>query len=118
VIILEVRFVDDVAKILAILIAEENSYTYVDKLGNAPSVDLALHYIREAFRDFHSLLRKGSLENKALQNLVEDVKKNIDRVQVTLSDIAKIEDRKVLRKVVSLIASKALALAAFYLKPS
>jgi len=115
---MEVRFLDDLAKVLAVLVVEEGSYTYVDKLGNAPSVDLALHYIREALRDFHSLLRKGSLEHEELRGLLEDVGRNINRLQVTLSDVSKIEDRKELRKIVSLVSSKALALAAFYLIPT
>ena len=42
----------EVAKVLSVLIAEKENYTYVDKLGYAPSKDLAIFYIREALRDF------------------------------------------------------------------
>ncbi len=48
--------VENLAKILAVLVAEGN-YTYVDKIGNAPSKDLLAFYLKETFRDFHSLMR-------------------------------------------------------------
>lgn len=102
------------AKILAVLVAEQGSYTYVDKIGYAPSSDLAVFYLKEALRDYHSLLRKGELENKKIIGIVNSINERIDKVSRDLEVIARITDRQELRRVTSLIASKALAYAASY----
>ena len=36
----------ELAKVLAVLVAEEGNYTYVDKLGYVPSRDLAVFYLK------------------------------------------------------------------------
>ena len=102
---------DTISKILGILIAERESYSYVDKIGYAPSKDMLLHYLKEAFRDYNSLLT-GGFDKKSLE---EEAKKiNIEYAERELMDIENIseEDRKAIREVSSLIASKALLVAA------
>ncbi len=108
--------ISDVSKLLAVLVVEQGSYTYVDKLGYAPSTDLAIYYLKEAIRDYHSLLRKGELDHPELWGLIKDLNKRLDRVNYVLDKISEIRDRKELRKVVSLISSKALSFAAKYIK--
>jgi len=106
--------VDDLSKLLAVLVAEQGSYTYVDKLGYAPSTDLAIFYLKEALRDYHSLLRKGSFENQVVRAVILDLNKRLDKINYVLSKIAEIRDRSELRRITSLISSKALAYAAKY----
>ena len=108
--------VEDIAKVLAILIAEQGSYTYVDKIGHAPSADLAVFYLKEALRDYHSLLRKEKLENENVKELMEKIKSKLDKIEDNIQKIAEIKDRRELRKVTSLIASKALVISAKYIK--
>ncbi len=103
--------IDNVSKILAVLVAEQGGYTYVDKLGYAPSADLALYYIREALRDFHSLLRKGSYDNPNVEPLIEGLKDKLSYISQDLDLISDVKDRRELRSITSLISSKALALA-------
>ena len=100
----------ELAKVLAVLVAEEGNYTYVDKLGYVPSRDLAVFYLKEALRDLHSLLRKGEFENKEAGELAGKIK--YDGVEKALEELAKVSDRKELREKTSLIAAKALAISA------
>lgn len=99
--------VDEVAKLLATIIGESKNYSYVDKLGYAPSKDLALFYLKEALRDFHSI--KG-FENKKAEELSRGIRFEI--VDRALQKISSISDRKELREIVSLIAAKALSKSA------
>ncbi|HDI10662.1 MAG TPA: type I-A CRISPR-associated protein Csa5 [Euryarchaeota archaeon] len=99
---------DAISKVLAALISESGSYTYVDKLGYSPSTDLAVYYLRESLRDFHSLMRKEDIENR---ELVEGAKESLRSAELEIELISKIKDRRELRRVTSLIASKALALS-------
>jgi len=99
---------DAISKVLAALISESGSYTYVDKLGYSPSTDLAVYYLRESLRDFHSLMRKEDIENR---ELVEGAKESLRSAELEIEAISKIKDRRELRRVTSLIASKALALS-------
>lgn len=108
--------VEDIAKVLAVLVAEQGSYTYVDKIGYAPSTDLAVSYLKEALRDYHSLLRKEKLENEDVRKLMEEIKDNIQKIEDNIQKIAEIEDRRKLRRITSLISSKALITSARYIK--
>lgn len=104
------RQVDDLAHALAVLVAEQGSYTYVDKLGNAPTKELALLYVKEALRDLNSLLSKQSYENPKTKEELGKIR--MDLVEKQVDQLDEIEDRRQLREVVSLIAAKALARAA------
>jgi len=99
--------VEEVAKMLAVLVAESSNYSYVDKLGYAPSKDLALFYLKEALRDFHSMKQ---FENKKAEELSKEIKFEI--IDRAMQKISSIEDRRELREVVSLIAAKALSKSA------
>lgn len=102
--------VDELARVLAILIAEQNNYTYVDKLGNAPSKELAIFHIREALRDFNSLMAKEKFENPKAKEEINNVYFKGLEEQITF--ISKISDRRELKEIVSLIGAKALTMAA------
>ncbi|RKZ06593.1 type I-A CRISPR-associated protein Csa5 [bacterium] len=106
------HLVNNLSKILAVLVAEGGGYTYVDKLSYAPSIDLALFYIREALRDFHSLIRRGTFENPKVISVINELKDKLGYVANDLNKLASIVDRRELRTITSLISSKALALAA------
>jgi len=95
----------------------------VDKIGNAPSKDLLAFYLKEAMRDFHSLMRGGAKNEgakKLLDKLVEELKTTkdpFDFLNASIDQIfSKIKDRKDLREISSLISSKALAISAKYIK--
>ncbi len=108
--------IDTLARLLATLVAEGN-YTYIDKIGYAPSRDLLMFYIKEAMRDFHSLLRSGAKNEKA-RRFVEEVRESIesgkldidDSIQKLASDVS--GDRRKVREIASLLAAKALAISA------
>jgi len=96
--------------VLAVLVAENRAYTYVDKLGYAPTRDLALFYIREAMRDLHSLLNQGRWESERARE--EALRINWDYVEAEIAQIVSAEDLPTLREYLSVIVSKALARAA------
>ena len=100
----------ELSKVLAVLVAEEEDYTYVDKLGYVPSKDLAVFYLKEALRDLHSLLRKEKFENKEAGELANKIK--YDKVEKALEELTNVSNRKELREKTSLIAAKALAISA------
>ncbi len=108
--------IDTLARLLATLVAEGN-YTYIDKIGYAPSRDLLMFYIKEAMRDFHSLLRSGAKNEKA-RRFVEEVRESIESgkldidgsIQKLASDVS--GDRRKVREIASLLAAKALAISA------
>lgn len=107
------EFVKDIAEVLAILIAEKGNYTYVDKLGYAPSKDLAVHYIRDALRDLHSLLRSNQKwDNPKAKAKADQI--NFDRVERGIQDLSKLDpkDKKKLREITALISAKALSISA------
>ncbi len=97
----------EISKILAALTVEQGSYTYVDKLAQSTSKDIALYHIREALRDFHSLMNRGFEKAK---DLVETI--SFTKVEEELNEIRKKESLIELREVVSLITSQALSEAA------
>jgi len=99
-----------IPNVLAVLIAESRAYTYTDKLGYATTKDLTLFYIKEALRDFHSLLNQDVWENtrareSALSIDMSYVNRELERISEASSLIE-------LREIVSLITAKALAKAA------
>jgi len=98
-----------IAELLAVLVAENESYTYVDKLAYAPSKDLVFYYLREALRDFHSLKNKPGWEHPEARE--EADKLDMEKVERELQGLEKVEKIKELRERVSLITAKALAIA-------
>jgi CRISPR-associated protein Csa5 len=100
----------ELPKVLAVLVAEEGNYMYVDKIGYVPSRDLAVFYLKEALRDFHSLMRKERFENVEARKMADRI--DYDRVEREIEEIARVSDRKELREKSSLIAAKALAISA------
>ncbi len=113
------RDVENLARVLAVLVAEGN-YTYVDKIGNAPSKDLLAFYLKEAMRDFHSILRAGKVEKAG--DLLERIKNDLKSADVTDFLNRSIEnvvnyakDRKSLREICSMLSAKALAISAKYI---
>ncbi len=114
------RDVENLSTMLAVLVAGENEYTYIDKIGYAPSKDLLMFYLKEALRDFHSLVR-GRLKNERarelLNNFIEKLKSsNIDLNKSIDKIYENITDRRSLREISSLISAKALAISAKYVE--
>jgi CRISPR-associated protein Csa5 len=103
-------YLDELAKVLAVLIAEGGNYTYVDKLGYAPSKDLAIFYLKEALRDLHSIKNQERLENTKAKELLDKI--NFETAERALDELARVEDRRVLKEKTSLIGAKALAISA------
>ncbi|MCD6348504.1 MAG: type I-A CRISPR-associated protein Csa5 [Candidatus Korarchaeota archaeon] len=100
---------DSIAELLAVLIAENEEYTFVDKLGYAPSKDLVLYYLREALRDYHSLLNQGFKNSKAKER-ADSIE--LDKIEKGIEEIGGIQGSKELREKISLMTAKALAIAA------
>lgn len=94
-------------RILAILIAENQDYSYVDKLGYVTSPDLAVYYLKEALRDFSSLLARGEWDNKCAME--EALKSEMKYVEKEVEEISRLRDPREIRLVLSYIAAKALA---------
>jgi len=105
----EVWEIEEISKALAVLVAEARNYSYVDKLGYAPSKDLAIFYLKEALRDLHSMMGK-KFESEETEKAVKEIK--FEQIDFALQEISKISDRKELREITSLIASKALTKSA------
>ncbi len=103
-------YLDELAKILAVLIAEGGNYTYVDKLGYAPSKDLAIYYLKEALRDLHSLKNQQKIESEKTKTLLNSI--NFELAEKALDELSGIDDRRILKEKASLIAAKALAISA------
>jgi CRISPR-associated protein Csa5 len=99
----------ELSKVFAVLLIEQGSYTYVDKLAQTTSRDLALYHIREALRDYNSLLNRGFTNNET--KIIADSIKFQD-VEKEIEMISKIASTSDLREIVSLISSQALAEAA------
>lgn len=106
--------IDNIAKVLAILAAEQKNYSYIDKIGYAPSSELALHYLKEALRDFRSLIEKekigGEFDCKAAKEEISKV--DFDAVEKGIDEIANTERRNELRALLSFMTSKALVTSA------
>jgi len=99
-----------IPEVLAVLIAENESYTYVDKLGYAPSKDLALYYLREALRDFHSLSKNLQWSNEKAKEKAREI--DMEKAISEIEGIKRVGSIKDLREEISFITAKALALAA------
>lgn len=106
---MEAKGVEEISKALAVLVAEAENYSYVDKLGYAPSRDLAIFYLKEALRDLQSM-RSKKFENEEAEKVAKEI--NFDQIDFALQKISEISDRKELREVTALIASRALAKSA------
>lgn len=106
-----IRKIDSLSDMLAILIVEQESYAYIDKLSNAPSKDLALLYLREALRDLHSLSNKERFENPKIQEEISKLKSNLSNIEKGIELLHAKDDKKELREFVSMVAAKALTKA-------
>lgn len=99
----------ELSKVLAVLLVEQGSYTYVDKMAQTTSRDLALYHIREALRDYNSLLTR-EFENGEAKIIADSIR--FQEVEKEIEAISKVSSVSDLREVVSLISSQALAEAA------
>ncbi|NON61641.1 hypothetical protein [Acidianus sp. RZ1] len=100
----------EVSKVIAVLIAENGSYTYVDKISQAPSKALALMSIRDALRDYHSLASRGTFSNNVVKDFASSI--NFDQVTKEIDSISQIDNTTKLREELSLISAEALSLSA------
>jgi len=107
---MSMKSLKEVGRMLGILIAEEESYTYVDKLAYAPSKDLAIFYLREALRDLHSLMKKTQFEYDKTANELKSIDFNL--IENCIQQLSNVQDRRELRELTSFIASTALAYSA------
>uniref|UniRef100_A0A7C1GC62 Type I-A CRISPR-associated protein Csa5 n=1 Tax=Thermofilum adornatum TaxID=1365176 RepID=A0A7C1GC62_9CREN len=96
----------NLARVLAILNVEQGSYTYIDKLSQAVSRDLALYYIREALRDYHSLVNRGFQSEEAKKTSEYVI---FSELESEIELIRSIQDPVKLREELSMIAAQALA---------
>lgn len=97
----------EISKVLAVLVVEQGSYTYVDKLSQSSSKDIALYHIKEALRDFHSLMNKGFEKAKDVADTI-----SFSNVEKELNEVRKTQSLTELREVISLITAQALSEAA------
>ncbi|MDW7971454.1 MAG: hypothetical protein RMI53_06320 [Nitrososphaerota archaeon] len=102
-------FSQELYKIFSILLVEHGSYTYIDKLAQSTSKDIALYHIREALRDYHSLINRGINyeEAKTVANSIDFL-----RLENEIKEIGELSSLPSLRERVSLLSSQALAEAA------
>lgn len=100
----------ELAKVLAILLHVQGGYSYIDKLSQSASKDLALYHIREALRDYNSLLNSGRINNPEAINLSNKI--NFDAVNKELAFIRSINSLPELRETLSYISASALTLEA------
>lgn len=103
---MKIENIKNIAKVLSVLVAEKGDYSYIDKLGYAPSKDLAFFYLRESFRDLHSLIRSGKFENEKARKMLDRI--DYKSVEEAIDGIAKIGNKRALREILSLISSYAL----------
>jgi CRISPR-associated protein Csa5 len=96
----------NLARVLAILNVEQGSYTYIDKISQSVSRDLALYYIREALRDYHSLMNKGFQFEEAKKTSEYVI---FSELESEIELIRSIQDPVKLREELSMIAAQALA---------
>lgn len=100
----------EISKVIAVLIAENGSYTYVDKISNAPSKALALMSIRDALRDYHSIASRGVFTSDVIKDFASSI--NFDQVTKEIDNITMIDNTSKLREELSLISAEALSLSA------
>ena len=96
----------EIPRLLAILAAETDSYSYIDKLANAPSREIALKYIQESLRDYNSLITRGSFDNP---KAAEETKYlNTKKLDEEIDSIRQTTNPRELKETLAYIASKAL----------
>ena len=96
----------ELPRLLAILAGETYSYSYIDKIANAPNRELALKYIQEALRDYNSLITREKFDNpKALEETKFLNTKNLDE---EIEYIKQITNPRTLKETLAYIAAKAL----------
>lgn len=102
--------IKNLSRILAILYVEQGSYTYIDKLSQVVSRDLALYYIREALRDYTSLVNKGFTSEEAAKS---SSFVNYAELEAEIEEIRNIQEISKLREELSAITAQALAEAGY-----
>lgn len=100
--------ISELSKVLALLLIEQGSYSYIDKISQTASKDLALYHIREALRDYHSLQNRG-FSNEAAIGLAKTI--NFSKLEKEILEIKDLTDITQLREKTSLLAAEALAIA-------
>ncbi|MGC8987805.1 MULTISPECIES: hypothetical protein [Infirmifilum] len=98
--------IKNLSRVLAILHVEQGSFTYIDKLSQTVSRDLALYYIREALRDYQSLVNRG-FESKKAKEASQYV--NYAELEAEIEEIRRLDDVTKLREELSAITAQALA---------
>ena len=101
-------YTHELAKVLALLLIEQGSYSYIDKISQTSSKDLALYHIREALRDYHSLRSRG-FSNEVATELAKTI--DFGRLEKEILEIKDVADITQLRERTSLITAEALAMA-------
>ncbi len=99
----------ELAKVLAVLLTELGSPSYIDKLSQASSKDLVLYRIEEALRDYHSLVSKG-VERESTKELINTI--DFHEIEKFMLSVREAADLTQLRELVSLTTAYALAEAA------
>ncbi|MEM1522637.1 MAG: hypothetical protein QW407_07735 [Thermofilaceae archaeon] len=102
----EGRGVYELAKVLAVLLVEQGSYSYVDKLSQVSSKDLALYHLREALRDYHSLASRG-FEKEEVGELAKTI--NFEKLEGEIARLKEIAGITQLREEISFVTAQALA---------
>ncbi|MEM0083863.1 MAG: hypothetical protein QW743_00010 [Candidatus Methanomethylicia archaeon] len=106
---MSVHQITELPKVLALLLVEQGSYTYIDKLAQSASKDLALYHIREALRDYHSLLSRG-ISNDEAKMTADTI--NFLKIENEIRDINETSSISGLREKLSFLSAQALAEAA------
>ncbi|MEM0233596.1 MAG: hypothetical protein QXL22_06220 [Candidatus Nezhaarchaeales archaeon] len=96
----------ELSKVLAVLLVEQGSYSYIDKISQTSSKDLALYHVREALRDYHSLLSKG-FEKEVATELAKAI--NFHELEREILELKGLTDVTQLREKTSLLTAQALA---------
>lgn len=104
---------EELPKVLAALTfyRGKGNYSYLDKVANATTLDKALYYIREALRDFASLSESND-DMKTYMSKAHYLKNGVSwrYVDKELNEMDKLSNVAELRKALSLIGARALAL--------
>lgn len=103
----------ELAKLLAILLVEQESFSYIDKLSQTSSKDLALYYLREALRDYHSLANRG-FEKRVVEDAAKFI--NFNKIEQEIAEINEFTDLIQLRGKLSFVAAEALAKAGEFIR--
>ncbi|MGC8615277.1 MAG: hypothetical protein ACP5UU_05680 [Thermoprotei archaeon] len=94
-------------KLLGILVGIEGSYTYVDKIAQASSRDLAMYYVRDALRDYASLMGSDKISDFPQAKVLADSLPPSE-VEKDVETIAQLSSVPALREYLSYVASEAL----------